>query len=317
MKLIVTIPALNEEISIAGVIKSIPRQIDGIDQVEVLVLDDGSSDKTVAKAKEAGADIVVSNTHNIGLAKTFKKALAVSLEKGADIIVNTDADGQYEQAEIPKLIKPVLTKQAGMVIGDRQVAKLDFMKPGNKYGNLLGSWVLRKLTGTDIKDASSGFRAFSRETALHLNIFNNHTYTHETIIQAHYKKISTGQIPITFKQRDGGGSRLIKNLYTHIKNSGLVIIRTILLYRPLRALFFTGLMIMLPGIMLGLRFVLSFLSDQGDGKIQSLILASMLIIIGFNVIVLGLIGDLISKNRELNEETLYHAKKQALKNGKE
>lgn len=313
MKLIVTIPALNEEKSIGSVVRSVPRQIDGIDKVEVLLVNDGSTDNTVTEAQKAGVDIIIHNEQNIGLARSFKKALNASLAHGADIIVNTDADGQYEQTEIPELIKPIIEKKAGMVIGDRQVAKLPFMKAGNKYGNLLGSWVLRMLTGTKIEDASSGFRAFSRDTAMQLNIYNTHTYTHETIIQAHFNKIATAQIPITFKERGTGGSRLIKSLYTHIKNSGLVIIRTILLYQPLRTLFFTGLLIMSPGIILGLRFVYLYLSGNGAGKIQSLILASMLIIIGFVVIVLGLIGDLIAKNRKLNEEMLYILKKEQSK----
>lgn len=309
MKLVVTIPAYNEEGTISEVIKSIPRRIEGIDQVEVFVIDDGSTDQTRPQALSAGANQVFSSPKNIGLARTFKRGLENALIAGADIIVNTDADNQYNQSEIAKLIKPILEKKADMVIGDRQVVKLKFMRMGNKYGNLFGSWVIRKLTGSKVKDASSGFRAFSRNTALRINIHFGHTYTHETIIQAIYKKMSIIDVPIEFRERSSGKSKLISNLFTHIRNSSLIIIRTILLYKPLKTLFYVGSIIILPGIILGLRFIYFYFINQGTGKIQSLILASMLIVIGFFVIVLGLVGDLIANNRKLNEEILYQLKK--------
>jgi len=313
MKLIVIIPALNEEQTIEKVIKEIPRKIEGIDSIEIFVINDGSTDNTKNISLNAGANKVIENKKNLGLAKTFKKGLEEAILAGADIIVNTDADGQYNQKEIPKLIDPILKQQADLVIGDRQVKKLEFMKFGNKYGNLLGSLVLRKLSGTNVSDASSGFRAFSKEAALKLNIHFNHTYTHETIIQASAKNLAIANIPIEFRKREAGESKLIRNIFTHIKTSLLVIIRTVILYKPLKTLFFTGTIIILPGIILGLRFVYSFIFTRGSGKIQSLILASTLIIIGFMIIVLGLIGDLVSANRQMTEEILYRIKEKRQK----
>lgn len=308
MKLIVIIPAFNEEKTIEGVIKEIPRGINGIADVKIFIINDGSTDSTEKISLSAGADMIVNNKQNIGLAKTFERGIEAALAAGADIIVNTDADGQYNQSEIPKLIAPIMEKRADIVIGDRQIKKLNFMKPGNKYGNMLGSWVLRKLTNSNINDASSGFRAFSADAARRLNIYYTHTYTHETIIQAIYKKMKIVEIPIEFRERKDGKSKLIKNIFIHIKNSALIIMRTILLFRPLKTLFYLGLVIMAPGIFLGLRFLYYYILDRAGGKIQSLILASMLIIIGFIVIILGLIGDLIAKNRKISEEILYQIK---------
>jgi glycosyltransferase involved in cell wall biosynthesis len=313
MKLIVIIPAFNEEKTIGQVIRGIPRNIEGIDEIKIFVINDGSTDHTKEEALKAGAHEIISNKQNIGLAKTFEKGLSAALAAGADIIVNTDADGQYSQNEISQLIKPILNKKADIVIGDRQVKKLKFMKWGNRYGNMLGSWVLRKLTNSNIQDASSGFRAFGREAALRLNIHYSHTYTHETIIQALSKKLLIKEVPVEFRPRIAGKSKLIKNIFTHIKNSSLVIIRTILLYRPLRTLFYFGFLIAMPGLVLVLRFIYFYIIGQGSGKIQSLIIASILIIIGFFVVVLGLIGDLISNNRKVNEEILYYIKKMNIK----
>lgn len=309
MKLIVIIPAFNEEQTIERVISEIPKKINGIDIVEIFVINDGSTDKTREIALIAGANKILENKKNLGLAKTFKRGLEEAVLAGADIIVNTDADGQYNQTEIPKLIEPILQKTADLVIGDRQIKNLKFMKFGNKYGNLLGSYVLRKLSGTNVSDASSGFRAFSRDAALRLNIHFNHTYTHETIIQAVAKNLTITNTPIEFRERKAGESKLIRNIFTHIKTSLLVIIRTIILYKPLKILFYTGAIIIFPGIILGLRFLYYFLLTSGSGKIQSLILASTLIVVGFMIIMLGLIGDLISANRRMNEEILYRIKK--------
>jgi len=312
MKLLIIIPAKNEEETIAQVIKSIPGDIEGVSNIQVLVINDGSSDNTAVVAKDAGAK-VITNKKCLGLARSFSRGLSAALFAGADIIVNTDGDNQYDQAEIPKLIKPILDGQADMVIGDRQVKNLSFMKAGNKYGNLLGSWVLRKLTGVQVSDASSGFRAFSREAALRLNISSNHTYTHESIIQAAIKNLSLRDIPISFRERQVGSSRLISSLLSHIKRSILTIIRTILMYKPLSAMLCIGTIIALPGFLLGLRFLYFYSSGQGTGKVQSLILAALLIMIGFFISVLGLLGDLIAHNRKLNEEILYNQKKQEIK----
>lgn len=309
MKLIVMIPARNEEESIGAVVKSIPRQISGIDKTEILVVNDASSDRTEQAARSAGADYVIGHRPHQGLALTFYAGLEFALKKGADIVVNTDADNQYDQAEIPKLVKPILDGEAEFVIGDRQIKKLDFMPKGNKYGNIIGSWVIRFLTGSAVNDASSGFRAFSREAALRLNIHFNHTYTHETIIQAAFNNMTIAEVPVSFRARQHGQSKLIHGLFSHIKKSLSIIVRTILLYKPLKTLAYASLLFIVPGIVLGLRFLYYFFNNNGEGKIQSLILTTILIILGFLLFTLGLIGDLIARNRKLSEHILYKIKK--------
>ena len=230
------IPAFNEEATIDQVVKNVPKSITGITEVQTLVIDDGSTDHTARVSHEAGAGLV-KNGCNLGLAQTFKRGLEEALRLGADIIVNIDADGQHDPKEIPKLISPILERQAEMVIGNRQVRKTKEMKLGNKYGNILGSWILRKLTASEAIDASCGFRAFSREAGLRFNIFSKHTYTHETIIQAAFKNLKIINIPITLQSRPVGKSKLIGNLYIHIGNSLRAIFRIILIYKPLKTFF--------------------------------------------------------------------------------
>lgn len=316
MRLIIIIPAYNEEKTIEQVIKSIPKKIDGIDEIKTFVINDGSTDMTKTISLRAGANKVINNKKNLGLARTFNRGLNEALFADADIIVNTDADNQYNQKEISQLVEPIIRGHADMTIGDRQIAKLSFMRPGNKYGNLFGSWVLRKVTGTDVIDASSGFRAFSRETALKININFNHTYTHETIIQATFNGTKIVNVPIEFGSRPAGKSKLINSLFSHIKKSLITIVRTILIYKPLKTLLCLSFLAILPGIFLCLRFLSYYVFSGGSGKIQSLILASIFIIVGFFIATLGLIGDLIANNRRLNEKTLYYTKKMYMKNEK-
>lgn len=301
MKLIVTIPAYNEAKSIAEVIHSIPRTIKGISKVEVLVLSDGSTDGTEDVARKAGADHVIRNKINLGLAKTFDKALQNAVRLGADIIVNTDADNQYDQAEIPLLLEPILNGEADMVMGDRQVDTLDWMVPSKKYGNKLGSWLVRKVSGVDFNDASSGFRAFTRECAQSFTLLAAHTYTHETILQAGQKNLAVKEVPITFRRRTEGQSRLISNVFSHVKKSLLTISRSIMMYNAFSVLMRTGMVMMALGILLGIRFVYFFMEGLGTGHVQSLILSSMLIILGCNTMFLGVIADLISHNRKILE----------------
>lgn len=304
MKLIVIIPAYNEEKTIGEVIRSIPRKIRGISKVEVLVINDGSKDKTTKEARKAGADYVLSHKINRGLTQTFADGLQEALRLGADIIVNTDADNQYKQEEIPKLIGPILKGEADMVIGNRQVEKLNHMPLAKKYGNILGSFTIRFLTGSKIKDASSGFRAFSREAARQLKLFSYHTYTHETIIQALNKNLVIAEIPITFRKRRYGESRLISGVWSHIKKSAATILRTILMYKAFKVLVTLGLFIMSLGVLGGLRFLYFFFTGNGAGHVQSLILSSILISIGFTTCVMGILADLISINRKLIEQKL-------------
>ncbi len=311
-KLVVTIPAYNEEKTIARVIAEVPRSIPGIVEVLVLVADDGSTDQTVARAQKAGADFITSHP-NRGLAFNFRSALEEALKLGADLVVNIDGDAQYNGQEIPKLIHPILCGKADIVLGDRQVAKLDHMPLGNKYGNMIGSWVLRKLTKKNIIDASTGFRAFSREAALRLNVMTSHTYTHETLIQAADQHLKMAQVPVEFRKRIGR-SRLISSLRTHIFKAGITLLRTFIVYKPLRVMLTVGGILFLVGFALIVRFLFYYFGDQGQGHIQSLILAAVFMMIGFQTIVLGLVASAIGWSRKLQEEILYRLKKQEFKN---
>ncbi|MDP2918570.1 MAG: glycosyltransferase family 2 protein [bacterium] len=310
-KLIIIIPAYNEEKTIANVIREIPRKICGISEVLVLVSDDGSVDRTVEKAREAGADFIISHP-NLGLAFNFKTALEEALKLGADIIVNIDADNQYNGQEISRLIRPILERKADIVLGDRQVASLSHMPWGNKYGNMLGSWFIRKLLGMNIIDASTGFRAFSREAALRLSVMTRHTYTHETLIQAADQGLRMAQIPIEFRKREGR-SRLIANLRSHIVKTGLTILRTFTVYKPLRVMLSFGLVLFLIGTFFILRFFYFWWTMGGAGHIQSLIIAAVFMLIGFQTIVLGLVASAIGWSRKMLEEVLYRIKKQEFK----
>ncbi len=313
-KLIVMIPAYNEEKTIGKVISEIPRQIENIEKVEVLVVDDGSTDRTFQEAKEANADYFVRNNMNMGLAYTFQRGLDIALKLGANIIVNTDADNQHNQKEIPKLIKPILNGEADIVSGNRQVEKLDHMVAVKKYGNILGSRFVRKVSGSEIKDASSGFRAYSKEAALRLFITSKHTYTHQSLIQAKNKKLRVVEIPVEFRKRDGE-SKLIKSIPSHIKKSVSTIIRTVLMYNPMKVLGYIGGILIFLGLIPMVRWVyLSYIIRDGGMHIQSLLLGLLLMVFGGLSVLLGFLSDLIAMNREHLEEILYRIKKIELKN---
>ncbi|MDI6821514.1 MAG: glycosyltransferase family 2 protein [Actinomycetota bacterium] len=311
MKLVVMIPAYNEEKSIASVIQEIPRDIPGIDKVDVLVVDDGSTDNTAEVARKAGADYILSQKTNRGLAFTFKIGLETALKLGADIVVNTDADLQYNQQEIPKLIKPILEHKADIVLGNRQVWKLDHMVFGKKWGNVIGSFFVRRLVGYPIYDSQTGFRAFSREAALRINVLSDYTYTQETIIQAINKRLVVSEVPCTFRAREGH-SKLISNIPSYIRRAGITIVRTYTMYKPLKVFFIMGTLLFLGGVGIGVRFLYFYFSGQSGGHIQSLILAAVLMILGFQTVSLGVIADLIDANRKLTEELLYRLKKKEL-----
>ncbi|MEA3449811.1 MAG: glycosyltransferase family 2 protein [Patescibacteria group bacterium] len=306
MNLAITIPAYNEATMISTVIKNIPRDIPGIKNIKIVVIDDGSTDDTVMVAKNAGADIVLSNHKNIGLAKTFERGLDAALFLQADIIINIDSDGQHNPKEIPNLIQPILKNKSDFVIGNRKIKKQKDMKPGNYYGNLIGNFVIKILTKANISDASCGFRAMSRKTALKFNLFADHTYTHETIIQAAFKNLRISEVKIEYTKRKNGKSRLIKNLFNHIKHSSVIIVRTVLIYKSFKILFYIGAFIFSLGTLLGLRYAyLYFILNSLPGKLQSLLLSSTLLTIGFFIIILGFLSDLIAKNRDINEQILY------------
>jgi len=303
MKLIVTIPAYNEAATIAQVIKSIPRKLLGITSVKVLVWSDGSIDDTVAKAKTAGADYVFANKKNLGLARTFDLATKKAVELGADIVVNTDADNQYDQSEIALLVAPLISETADVVNGNRQVESLTHMSNSKKYGNQLGSWVIRWLTGLKIQDASSGFRAYTAEAIRKLTIFSKHTYTHETLIQIAFGDLHIIEVPVSFnaRQSEAGPSRLVSNVLTHITKSGSTIIRTILMYKALKVFITMGAIELGLSLLLGLRYLWFMFNGLSGGHVQSLILASMLFNMGLVSILIGIIADLIAVNRKAHE----------------
>lgn len=311
MKLIIQIPCLNEAKTLPITLSEIPRQIPGIDKVEVLIIDDGSSDNTSEIARKIGVDHVVRFNRNRGLAAAFRAGIDASLRLGADIIVNTDADNQYNGEDIPKLIEPILTEQWDMVVGDRQTDKIDHFSPLKKFLQRIGSWVVRTVSQTDVPDTTSGFRAYSRDAALKLNIVSEFTYTLETIIQAGHKKMAIGHVKVRTngKLRE---SRLFKGIGNYIKRSVNTIIRIYTMYRPLKVFFVAGSLVFGGGTLLGIRFLLAYLGGVGQGHVQSLILAATLLIIGFQLFMIGLVADLISNNRKLLEETLYRVKKMEL-----
>lgn len=311
MKLVVTIPALNEEATIADVIREIPRRIAGIETVEVIVLDDGSRDRTVEVARAAGADLVISHARNQGLAAAFRNVVEAALARGADIILNTDADNHYDQSRIGELVKPIVDGRADVVIGGRMVEELQHMPWANKYGNLLGSRIVSSLAGLpSTVDASTGFRAYSREAALRMHVLTRHTYTHETLIQAADQGLTILEVPIKARPV-ARQSRLISSVPKHIVRSLIVILRVFTLYKPLRAFGILGSVFMLAGLAVILRFVFLyfFSATHGAGHIQSLILASALLIVGFQVVLMGLLASAIGWNRKFLEEILYRLRK--------
>lgn len=314
--LIVQIPAYNEEGHIAEVISSVPREIEGIGRVEVLVADDCSTDNTIREAKKAGADYIIKNVKNYGLAHTFQKAMNKCLELGADIIVNTDADNQYNQEEIPKLVEPILKGEAHMVSGNRQVESLNHMVKAKKYGNIIGSKVVKMSAGYHIEDASSGFRAYSREAALRLFVTSKHTYTHETLIQAAHKNLKVIEVPVEFRKREGH-SKLIKSVPSHIKKSMQTIVRNTLMYNSFRFFSLLGLFLIILGLVPVIRwYVLSYIFDEAGQHLQSLMLGVVLLVFGGLSVLLGFISDIIAINRLHLEEILYIMRKKRVENGK-
>lgn len=316
MKLIVQIPCFNEEQTLPLTLRDIPRQIAGVEEVEILVIDDGSEDRTLDVARENGVDHIVKFSGNKGLAAGFMAGLDACLKLGADIIVNTDADNQYSGKDIVKLIKPILDGKADMVIGDRDVENIEHFSFTKKKLQKLGSWVIRHISATDVPDATSGFRAFNREAALKLNVLSDFTYTLETIIQAGIKNITVDSVKVRTneKLRD---SRLFTSVRSYISRSVGTIIRIYTMYRPLRVFTSIGATIFSAGMLLGLRFLYYYISGSGAGHVQSLILSAVFIIIGFQIVMIGLLADIIAANRRLIEEVLYRVKKKEVGNGLE
>ena len=308
MKLIIQIPCYNEEKTLELAYNDLPRHIDGIDTIEYLIINDGSKDNTVARARELGFHHIVSFKRNKGLAKGFMAGIDACLHLGADIIVNTDADNQYCGADIEKIVRPILDEKADIVIGERPIDQTEHFSWKKKKFQHLGSWVVRVASGTDIPDAPSGFRAYSRDAALRLNVVNEYTYTLETIIQAGNNKTAMTSVPIRTNP-ETRPSRLFSSMWRYMKRSSTVITRSFVMYKPLAFFMSIGLVLMLFGAILGIRFLILMLIGEGDGHVQSLILTAILIMMGFQTITIGLLGDTISANRKLLEDVQYRVRK--------
>ncbi len=308
MKLIIQIPCFNEEATLGITFNDLPRHIEGIDEIEYLIINDGSSDRTVEVARALGFHHVVSFKQNKGLAYGFMAGLDACLHLGADIIVNTDADNQYCGADIEKLVRPILDNKADIVIGERPIDQTEHFSWKKKMFQHLGSRVVRVASGTNIPDAPSGFRAYSREAALRINVINEYTYTLETIIQAGHDKIAITSVPIR-TNAELRPSRLFPSMWRYMKRSSTVIIRSFITYRPLRFFMIFGGLLFLFGFLLGVRYLVYMFAGDSAGHVQSLILAAILILMGVQSIVAGLLSDIIAANRKLLEDVQYRVRK--------
>ncbi len=309
MKLIVQIPAYNEEATIAAVIHDVPRSIPEIERIEVLLVNDGSTDRTLEAAQAAGADHILSLPYNRGLAFAFQAGLDACLRLGADLIVNTDGDNQYPGEQIPRLIAPVLAQQADIVIGDRQVDQVEHFSAQKRLLERLGSWVVRKASGTSVPDAPSGFRAYSREAALRLFVTSDFSYTLDNLIQAGKRGLQVAHVPI--QTNPTRPSKLHRGSWHFVKRQGATIVRAYATYEPLKTFFYLALPFLLLAAVLFVRLLIIFLSRDFSlpGNVQSLILAVMALIVGFLVLIFGLVADRIGDSRRLMEEILYRLRR--------
>jgi glycosyltransferase involved in cell wall biosynthesis len=303
MKLIVQIPCFNEEETLPATFNDIPKQIDGVDVVEILIVDDGSTDKTIEVAKKLGIHHIIVNKKNKGLARTFRTGINECLKLGADIIVNTDGDNQYAGWDIPKLIQPILEGKADIVVGDRNTSKVAHFSPFKKFLQWIGSYVVKTLSGVNVPDAVSGFRAYSRDAALQLNIVSPFSYTIEALIQAGKKHMAVTSVPVetNAKTRE---SRLFSSIPKFIERQLTTIVRMYSMYQPLKVFFLIGLTLSLLGAIPIIRFMYFYFLGDGDGHIQSLILGGVFVILGFISFLIALLADLMNFNRQLIEQTL-------------
>lgn len=301
MKLIIQIPCLNEAATLPIALADLPKQIPGIDVIETLIIDDGSRDETVAVARQLGVHHVVGFRSNQGLARAFMLGIQACLERGADIVVNTDADNQYCGADIAALVKPILEDRADLVIGARPIHEIEHFSWVKKVLQRLGSWVVRRVSNTEVADAPSGFRAMSREVALVLNVFSDYTYTLETIIQAGQKNLRISSVPIRVNG-ELRPSRLVRSVSSYVRRSVLTMLRIFIVYRPLRFFLSVSLLPLFGGLALGTRFIVYFVQGDGGGHVQSLILGAVLLLVAFQTVLLAVLADLQSVNRRLLED---------------
>jgi len=303
-KLIIQIPCLNEAETLPETLRDLPRRIDGIDTIEVLVIDDGSSDETAAVARRHGVHHVVRFRRHKGLAAAFVSGIDASVKLGADFIVNTDADNQYAGSSIPALLEPLLAGRADIVIGDRDIVSLRHMSASKKLLQRFGSWVVRQVSNTQVPDTTSGFRAYTREAALRMTIVSDYSYTLESIIQAGKRRMAIAHVPIQSNPKTRS-SRLYDSMLSYIKNSGATIVRVYTMYEPLKVFTYIGLAVFAAGAALSARFLYYYLRGDGAGHVQSVILSAVLLIVGFQVVLIGLLADVMSGNRRLIEDVLY------------
>lgn len=308
MKLMIQIPCYNEANILETALNDLPQRLEGIDVIEYLIVNDGSQDATVEVAEKWGVHHIVNFNQHKGLARGFMAGLDGCLRNGADIIVNTDADNQYCAEDIQRLIQPILDGEADMVIGARPIDETEHFSFLKKKLQRFGSWAVRKASNTDVQDAPSGFRAMSREAAMHINVVNDYTYTLETIVQAGRDKIAVTSVPV-HTNPELRPSRLFSGIWSYVKRSMVVILRAYMMYQPLKCFTYLSIVPLLCGIGIGVRFLYLFSIGQGNGHVQSLILACTLIIVGFLTFMIGLVSDLMASNRRILSDTQYHVRR--------
>jgi glycosyltransferase involved in cell wall biosynthesis len=314
MKLIVQIPCFNEETTLPGTLADLPRSLDGFDAVEWLVVDDGSTDRTVEVAREHGVHHIVRLTSNRGLAAAFQAGLDACLKLGADVIVNTDADNQYYGGDVERLVQPILAGHADMVIGDRETDEIEHFSPLKKWLQRVGSAVVRRASGTDVPDTTSGFRAYNREAALQLQVVSKFTYTLESIIQAGKMLVALDHVPVRTNEQTRP-SRLFPSMWSYVRRNGLSIFRIYALYEPLRVFLAAAGLVALIGAVIWIRFLWFFFSGEGEGHIQSLILGSTLFIVAVQLGALGVLGDILAGSRVLQQRILERVRRVELRVG--
>jgi len=301
--LIIQIPCLNEESTLPQTVADLPRSIPGVDRIEYLIIDDGSTDRTIEVARELGVHHVVQFPRNRGLAAAFRAGLDAGLRLGADIIVNTDGDNQYRGEYIPKLVEPIIAGEADVVVGDRDPGSIEEFSWFKQRLQNLGSAVVRGFSGTEVADATSGFRAYTREAAMRLNLVNNYTYTLESIIQAGHGRMTLKSVRIETNKKTRE-SRLMKSIRSYVQRSAVTILRSYLLYKPFKSFLVLGTGVFGVGFLLGVRFLWFYFQGMGGGKIQSVVLSGALMVIGVQFVITALLADLVSANRKLTEEAL-------------